>query len=237
MPLSANQPYQQILNLKLSDRDDFSSFVPGRNQQIVQTLRQAVDSITHEFYFLFGPHGCGKTHLLNALFQTRSAKLNNCFFLDLNVARNIGAFALEINLPKIVILDNVDSIAGDEGFELALFALFNRWYDSRQGTLIMSSSQSFDTIAYAKRDLNTRMSSGVMMQMEYLTENDCVEALKIRAKERGFNLPDNTASFLVRHCNHDMRSLVKLLDTLDKAQLEHSHELTIPFVKMVLSMN
>ncbi|MGN1281490.1 MAG: DnaA regulatory inactivator Hda [Succinivibrio sp.] len=236
MTAFANQPYQQILNLKISDRDDFSSFVSGRNQPIVQTLRQAVENTSHEFYFIFGPHGCGKTHLLNALFQTKSAKVNNCFFLDLNVAKNIGPFALEINLPKIVILDNVDAIAGDENFELALFALYNRWYDSRSGTLIMSSSHSFDTIAYNKKDLNTRMSSGIMMQMEYLSGEECIEALKKRAKERGFYLPDNTASFLVRHCNHDMRTLVNLLDRLEKAQLEHSHELTIPFVKMVLSL-
>ena len=139
-------------------------------------------------------------------------------------------------LPKLTILDNVDVIAGDDEFELALFALFNRWYDKREGTLIVTSSESFDKIPFNKVDLNTRMSSGIALSLDYLSEKDCISALKKRAEQRGLNFPDKTISFLVRHCNHDMRSLVALLDRLEKAQLEQNRELTIPFVKMVLSI-
>lgn len=236
MAEKVKEPYQQALALKINDKNDFSTFESGSNADTVELLKKAVLSFSNEFYFVFGPHGSGKTHLLEALYQLDSTVKENSFFLDLNIAKNLGAFVLDINLPKLTILDNVDAVAGDDDLELSLFSLFNRWYDKREGTLIVTSSESFDRIPFNKIDLNTRMSSGVALSLNYLSEKECMSALKKRAAQRALNFPDKTISFLVRHCNHDMRSLVALLDRLEKAQLEQTRELTIPFVKMVLSI-
>ena len=155
----AKEPYQQALAIKINDKNDFATFELGSNGVTVELLKKAVLSFNNEFYFVCGPHGSGKTHLLEALYQLDSSIKENSFFLDMNTAKNLGSFVLDINLPKLTILDNVDVIAGDDEFELALFALFNRWYDKREGTLIVTSSESFDKIPFNKVDLNTRMSS------------------------------------------------------------------------------
>ena len=125
------EPYQVALDLKISEKSDFNSFVAGNNAGTVQLLKNAIIKKEHEFYYLFGPHGSGKSHLLNALFQLPEAN-GKCFFIDMNLVKTIGPFVLDVNLPEITIIDNVDVIAGDENFELALFGLFNRWYDSRK---------------------------------------------------------------------------------------------------------
>lgn len=232
------EPRQQGLGLKISDKDDFATFEAGGNEVAVTVLREAVKSAKNEFYFLLGPHGCGKSHLLNALFlEAQLKKPGSCFLLDLKMARALGPMVLDVPLPEIILLDNVDEIAGDCAFELALFALFNRWYDRRQGTLVMTSSASFDNIGFIKPDLNTRLSSGVTLSIDYLKDEECVSALKKRAQGRAINLPDATISFLVRHFNHDMKSQLKLLDELEKAQIEEKHELTIPFVKKILKLS
>lgn len=230
-----HQPYQVALDLKISEKSDFNSFVPGNNAGTVQLLKNAIINKDHESYYLFGPHGSGKSHLLNALFQLPEAN-SKCFFVDMNLVKTIGSFVLDVNLPEITIIDNVDVIAGDENFELALFGLFNRWYDSRKGVLIMSGSCSFDYIPFSKKDLTTRLSSGVICSLDFLDEKSCIEALQKKTVEKAFNLPASTAAFLVHHCNRDIRSLVKILDELDKLQIEHYHKLTIPFVKKVLSI-
>ncbi len=229
-------PYQQALDIKISDKSDFSTFVEGSNKNAVTALKNAVENEVNEFFYYFGPEGSGKSHLLNALFQLKTEQVNNCFFLDLNLAKTLGPMVLDVELPKIILLDNVDAIAGDEQFEISLFGLYNRWYDRRDGTLIMTGRTSFDTIPFSKKDLTTRLSSGVKFQLNYLTEDECIEAITKRAQFRHFNLPENTATFLVRHFNRDMRSLVELLDRLEKVQIEQSHYLTIPFVKSVLKI-
>ena len=232
-----NLPVQQPLDIRISDKVDFSTFEEGSNKSVVELLKKAVDSCENEFFFIFGPQGSGKTHLLKSLFQRKKAESPDCCYIDLSLLKTIGAFALDIQIPKALILDNADVIAGNEELELALFALFNRWYDKQEGTLIMSSTKSFDQIEYLKKDLNTRLSSGISLQLNYLTESECVQALQKRIRARYVNLPDQTIKFLVRHCNHDMSSLLAIIDKLENAQLEHTHELTIPFVKIILGID
>ena len=107
-------PIQQSLGIKISDKDDFATFEVGRNANTIKALTSALDNQSNEFFFVFGPSGCGKTHLLKALFQKYNANLSDCLMLDCNLLKQLGAMALEVNIPKVVLLDNVDIIAGDE---------------------------------------------------------------------------------------------------------------------------
>ena len=230
------QPYQQALDIKINDKFDFSIYVDGPNHDAVEMLKKAVSTAYNEFFYVFGPKGSGKSILLSSLFQYQKQSINDCLYLDCNVVKNVGAFLLDALLPKITILDNVDALVGNDDCELGLFSLYNRWYDKKEGTLIMSGSSSFDTIPFNKRDLNTRLSSGVTCQLNYLYYEQYVKPLQLRAKQRVITFPDNTAAFLVRHCNRDMGQLVGILDKLEQAQIEYSRDLTIPFVKKLLEL-
>ncbi len=231
-----HEPYQDILPLHLSDRGDFNTYVEGPNKAYVKVLKQAFSEVKNEFYYVFGPHGCGKTHLLNALCQNVRYPAGNCFYLDLHLGMLLSPQLLNIVLPPFIAIDNVDFAAGNSDWELALFDIYNRWYDKRSGVLVMSGSSSYDKIPFERVDLNTRLGSGVILSLNYLNEEQCVEALKKRALGRAFLLPDATASFLVRHFNRDMNNLVAILDCLDRAQFTERHPLTIPFVKKILKI-
>lgn len=63
------EPIQQELGLKITDKEDFATFEAGSDASAVTLLRDAVKKAVNEFYFVLGPHGCGKTHLLKALFR------------------------------------------------------------------------------------------------------------------------------------------------------------------------
>jgi len=236
MPEEFSQPYQQALDIKLADKMDFSTFVIGEDSIELNVIKQAVMSQKNEFFYLFGPPGCGKSHFLSALFQMEKEKGNHVLFIDLSLVRSLGPEVLNSSLPPLVLLDNVEAVAGDEKLELALFGLYNRWYDSGKGTLVISARKSFDSVEFLKRDLTTRLSGGVICKINYLKEDECVRALYQRALCRHINLPKNTVAFLVRHCNRDMSSLVKILDRLEREQIEQSHSLTIPFVKQILGI-
>ena len=231
-----HEPYQETLPFQIYDRGDFNTYVVGSNEATVRVLKQAVEKKSHEFYYVFGPHGCGKTHLLNALYRSLKNPALQCFYLDLRQGMMLSPQLLNIRLPQLIIIDNADTAAGDSDWELALFDLFNRWYDKRSGTLIMSGSSSYDQIPFLRADLNTRLGSGVSLPLNFLDENQCIEAIKKRAEGRAFTIPEATAAFLVRHFNRDMKNLMQLLDILDRAQFSQRHQLTIPFVKKVLKM-
>ncbi|HUA88097.1 MAG TPA: DnaA regulatory inactivator Hda, partial [Steroidobacteraceae bacterium] len=71
-------------------------------------------------------------------------------------------------------------------------------------------------------------------QLRPLDEGEQEQALMLRARARGFELPEETLQWLLRRFPRDMGSLYELLDTLDQAQLAAQRRLTIPFIREVL---
>ena len=68
-----------------------------------------------------------------------------------------------------------------------------------------------------------------------LDEAEQQAALQLRARVRGFELPEETPRWLQRRFPRDMRTLYELLDTLDEAALVAQRRLTVPFIREVLS--
>ncbi len=226
-------PRQEALPLQLKDQGDFSTFVAGAAGPLIESLRAQARDHGCGFYLVCGPSGCGKSHLLSAL----SEENPGAFSIDLRLARSFSPEFLNIDLPYVALIDNADAASGDPAWELALFELYNRWYDGRHGCLVMSATPSFDQIPFLRRDLNTRLGSGITIALGALQEDDCVKALRLRARARGFELPQAAASFLTRRFGRDLRKLVAILDRLDSAQLEDPHSLTVPFVKKILGLD
>ena len=83
-------------------------------------------------------------------------------------------------------------------------------------------------------DLGSRCSASTVFQLRLLDEEEQREALKLRARIRGVELPDETARWLQRRFPRDMRTLYELLDTLDEASLVAQRRLTVPFIRTVL---
>ena len=83
-------------------------------------------------------------------------------------------------------------------------------------------------------DLQSRLSWGPVLQLKELDDADKMAALQLRAKGRGFDLPDEVAQFLMRRSPRDMSSLFALLDRLDEASLVQQRKLTIPFVRNLI---
>ena len=60
--------------------------------------------------------------------------------------------------------------------------------------------------------------------------------LQRNARERGIELPEETANFLLKRLDRDMHTLFDALAKLDKASLQAQRKLTIPFVKETLGL-
>ncbi len=225
---------QLPLDFRLEVEGSFSSFVYGRNAPAVKLLRKALHEAHNELYYVFGPSSCGKTHLLTALFRDCRRPAHEIFFIDLKAACGLSPALLNVEVPPVLLLDNVDALCGNPEWELALFAMFNRWVDRHSGILIASASSSANRIPFAMPDLNTRFEHGVTLPLQPLNERECQEALILKAHLRGFKMPKRVAAYLVRNLNRDMGRLTAVLNLLDEETMREQHELTVPFVKKIL---
>ena len=78
--------------------------------------------------------------------------------------------------------------------------------------------------------------AGQIYKLQPLSDEDKLQALQLRARLRGFELPEDVGRFLLKRLDREMRTLFMTLDQLDRASITAQRKLTIPFVKEILKL-
>ncbi len=133
----------------------------------------------------------------------------------------------------IVCVDDIDRVSSKADWNRALFALHQQ-LEERCGRLVVASSIPSSQLQVTLRDLASRLAGGWLVTLQPLEEPDLMRALQLHAQLRGFELPDETATFLLRRLPRDMATLCQFLDELDEASLVAQRRLTVRFVTEVL---
>lgn len=225
---------QQLpLGVRLPDRAVFASFLPARNAQAVEHLRRVAEAKISGVAWLCGLNGAGKTHLLQAVSAQAGTTLQTAY-VPLRELQQLGVGVLEgLRQIECLCLDDVDSVVGQLDWERALFAVLQGVEESAN-RLVATAQVPPALLQWALPDLGSRFAASAVFQIKMLDDTEQQAALQLRARLRGFDLPDETSRWLQRHYPRDMRKLYELLDTLDEAALVAQRRLTVPFIREVL---
>jgi DnaA family protein len=225
---------QLALGVKLRDGSVFASYFSGRNQATVDALRAATIGQPPTCVFIHGPAGAGKTHLLQALCASVSQQGHSVAYLPLPHLIAMGPELLSgCGELACVCIDDIESIAGRPDWERAVFRLHQQ-LDERQGRLVVAAHVPPAATGIELADLRSRLGGGLVLGLQLLDETEQIGALQLRAQIRGFDLPLETAQFLLRRLPRDMASLCAFLDELDDASLAAQRRLTVPFVREIV---
>jgi DnaA family protein len=223
------------LGIGLRDSSVFASFWPGRNRPVVDTLLGLKPHQPPTCVWVHGASGLGKTHLLQALCAQAGERGESAAYLPLVDARSMGSDVVTgMGELALVCLDDGEAVLGDSQWERALFRLHQE-LDEQRGRLVVSATKPPAGLPVKLRDLASRLNGGLVLTLQPLDDAEQVEVLKLRAQLRGFDLPEDTAQFLIRRLPRDMAKLCSFLDRLDRASLIAQRRLTVPFVKQVLA--
>lgn len=205
----------------------FESFSPGSNTELIAALRNpGTDPL-----WLWGGRGSGKSHLLQACC---AAAGDTAAYFPLGGTPALPPEALlGFERCRVLCVDDVDAVEGDLAWERALFRLFNEAAELRT-RLIFAARAAPRQIDWSLDDWRSRAAACVVYQVRELDEVGRVEALRLRAAQRGLQLPQETSEYLLRRMPRDLRSLFEILDKLDEASLIAQRRLTIPFIRDVL---
>ena len=226
---------QLSLSIGLRDSSVFASYVAGRNQPSTSALADLRSGAGPVCVFVHGPSGTGKSHLLQAICAAAGSRQETSAYLPLKELSSFGpdVFAGCGDLA-FVCVDDVERIAAQSNWERALFGLHQQ-VDERGGRLIVAAAQPPIAIGFGLADLASRLAGGLVLTLQPLDDADCMAALQLRAHLRGFELPDDSAQYLLRRLPRDMNSLCAFLDELDQASLAAQRRLTLPFVREVVA--
>jgi DnaA-homolog protein len=224
---------QLPLGVQLKERATFASFLTARNVELVAHLRHLAAGTPAGATWIMGPHTAGKSHLLQAVCAA-AAPGRRAAYLPLESLLPFGPEALDgAESLDIACCDDVQVTAGLEGWERRLFSL---WQDAaeRGTTLLFAARENPAQVDYSLADLRSRLASSTVFAVRELDDAEQAQALSLRARLRGFELPAETTRYLQRRFPRDMRTLCEILDTLDDAAFAAQRRITVPFIKDVI---
>jgi len=226
---------QLPLAMRLRERAVFESFVAGANAPGVEQLRALAAGTASGVYWLSGPPGVGKTHLLQASCALARSGGYDAAYLPLSELLALGPETLEgWQGSRVVALDDLAAIAGRGDWEQGLFRLY-REVEERGAVLLAAAAAPPMLLKFSLPDLASRFAAATLLPLRALDESGQRQALQLRAHARGLELPEETALYLQRRYRRDLPTLYELLDAIDEAALQAQRRLTVPFIRQVLA--
>lgn len=228
---------EEQLPLRVQLRDDatFENFYSTAIQEFANQIQLSASGHGEQSIFVSGTIGSGCSHLLQAACHEAESKGLNSVYLPLDelVDYSPAIFESLEGLPLIA-LDNLQAIAGRPDWEEALFHLFNRVRDSG-GHLLFAADKSPDELGIKLPDLYSRLVWGLVYSIDEPSSEFKVSALQFRAKNRGIEMHEDVAKYVVKNAEGHMENMFEALQKLDHASLSAKKKLTRPFVKSVMN--
>lgn len=216
------------LKLALNRQPLFENFLTGDNTTVVKALRTFPQSQAPGFLYLWGTHHSGKSHLLMSLCQTLPRQ---SFYLPLKDIPSLTPEILNgLEQYRLICVDDIDRVSGSSDWEEQLFHLYNRIRENR-GYMLVSANAIPRDLPIQLEDLKSRLMWGACYQIHPLNDEEKANFLVELAKQRGMQLNEEAASYLIRRCPRETGYLVSLIDDLDSYSLARKKKLTIPLLR------
>ena len=225
---------QLPLALRLPAASGFRSFVVDGNEETVESLRQWVIGAGHRYLFLHGAAGSGKSHLLQACCHEIVDGGATVLYLPLDQEGPAPAMLEDLETRDAVVIDAVQSIAGDADWECALFDLYNRLQDAGR-RLLVAGRVPPQMLGLGLPDLASRLSAGPAYVLRALDDAGRARLLASAADQRGLRLDPTAIKYILNRCPRDPGWLLRLLDDIDRRSLQRRRAPTVRLIGELLA--
>ena len=205
----------------LAPRYSFDTFVVGGSNQFAHAACRAVAEAPSRSYnplFIYGGVGLGKTHLMHAighyvLNHLKTLKLTYISserFMNemINAVRydRVLDFRERYRSVDVLLVDDIQFLAGKEGTQTEFFHTFNALYDS-QKQIVLSSDRPPHEIQQLEERLRSRFEWGLIADIQPPDLETKVAILKRKAEVEGVGVPDSVALFIASKIKSNIREL------------------------------
>jgi chromosomal replication initiator protein len=226
----------------------FENFVVGSCNQFAHAAARAVANGPSRSYnplFIYGGVGVGKTHLMHAIGRslldqyagmrivyTSSERFMNemisCFRSD-----RMPAFHRHYRSADVLLVDDIQTLAGKERTQEEFFHTFNELYDHQKQIVISSDSAPKSTPNLTER-LRSRFEWGLMVDIQPPDLETKMAILDKKAELEGVNLPQDVRNYIATKTKSNVRELEGALIKLVAYSCVTSSPITLAMAQQVL---
>lgn len=228
-PAHPAEPAFASINTQLNPKFRFENFVVGSCNQFAHAAAQAVansPSRTYNPLFIYGGVGMGKTHLMHAIggallekfpdirvVYTSSERFMNEMVSCIKANRK-EAFRRHYRSADVLLIDDIQILAGREGTQEEFFHTFNELYESQKQIIISSDSPPKSMPGLVER-LRSRFEWGLMVDVQPPDLETKMAILDKIAEQNQIHLPEDVRIFIATKTKSNVRelegALVKLI--------------------------
>lgn len=221
---SLSHSYRQGLN----DRYAFDNFVVGGGNELAFAACQAIVQQPGTKYnplFLYGGVGIGKTHLLQAVGNTLAAQNKKARVLYISTEQFVQEFVDALRFRKtadfagyyrtadVLIVDDVQFIAGKDKMQEEFFHTFNALHQANKQIIISSDKPPKDIPTLEDR-LRSRFAGGMSIDMQTPDYETRCAIIKTKAQDHETTLDEDIVEYLATNFQTNIRELEGALNQL-----------------------
>ena len=209
------------LSSNLNPKYTFNSFVSGSSNQLAFTAALTVANSLADSYnplIIYGSYGLGKTHLLHAIGNhvlalnkmTRIVYCTSEQFMNgmINCLRSkkMGQFRKFFRNSDLLLMDNVQFLAGKEATQEQFYLTFDALYESHK-QIVITSDRLPKYILYLEENLLSRLEGGLYVEIRPPDLETMLVIIKRKAEFHKIHIPDDVVIDLATNCSRDVREL------------------------------
>ena len=199
----------------------FENFIKGPSNQFAFAAAQAVAANPSGAYnplFIYGGSGLGKTHLLTAI-QTEIKRTHPDFVImyvtceqftnELIAAIRAGStedFRMKYRVADLLLVDDIQFIAGKEQTQEEFFHTFNALYEARKQIVISSDKPPKDIPTLEER-LRSRFEWGLIADISKPDLETRIAILRKKAELENLDVPDEVNAYIASKVESNIREL------------------------------
>ena len=199
----------------------FDTFIVGSSNNFAYAACKAVaqkNSTAYNPLFIHGPSGLGKTHLLHAIkFEVAKNNPNaNIIYVSSETFTNelinaiqkqtIGEFRNKYRKADILLIDDIQFIAGKESTQEEFFHTFNELHQIGK-QIVLTSDRPPKDIKTLEDRLKTRFEWGLLTDIGLPDFETRIAIIKRKADLLNLTIPDDVAQFIASKLKNNIRQL------------------------------
>lgn len=248
-PAAPHIPENGNLRNGLNPKYVFESFIIGKHNELANAAAMAVSKSPGGQYnplFIYGGVGLGKTHLMQAVGNSALAQNQkaNILYVTSEKFTNdyIGAiqskrmedFKQRYRTVDMLLIDDIQFIAGKEGTQEEFFHTFNELRD-RGRQIIITSDRLPKEIPAIEQRLVSRFEWGMIADIQAPDLETRLAILSTKLQKKGLTLDRDVLYYIAENVQNNVRELEGALNRLIISQQMGNRQMTLEYAKQILA--